>query len=315
MLDPENPPRIFLSYTRKDSANVKELYQKLKQAGYHPWMDIEDILPGQDWEQVLIQAINDAVFFLACLSTNSIDHRGVVQQEIKHALQVWRRKLDDDIYFIPVRLNDCQVPEALAKFNWLDLFQEHGFSRLLAALRTQMERLGYVRKIVLRSRPVDDLSDEMVKVRLREMDFFDFYINWMGRGIKHQYEIVERNYEKLVLDHTTDLIWQQGGLEKDINITDAEAYVQKLNDNKFAGFTDWRLPTLEEAMSLMEPKKNEQRLFIDAVFHKAQRGIWTADKELSGVPWFADFFRGGSYYGVDYNDFYVRAVRSIQSLI
>lgn len=118
MPDPKNSPRIFLSYTRKDGANVKALYQRLKSAGYHPWMDIEDILAGQDWEQVLIQAINDATFFLACLSTNSIDHRGVVQEEIKQALQVWRRKLDDDIYFIPIRLDDCQVPEALAKFNW-----------------------------------------------------------------------------------------------------------------------------------------------------------------------------------------------------
>ncbi len=138
MPEPENPPRVSLSYTRKDSANVKELYQKLKQAEYHPWMDIEDHLPGQDWEQVLIKAINDTPFFLACLSTNSIDHRGVVQEEIKQALQVWRRKLDDDIYFIPVRLNECKVPDTMTKFNWVDLFPEHGFRRLLAAIRSQI---------------------------------------------------------------------------------------------------------------------------------------------------------------------------------
>jgi hypothetical protein len=69
----------FFSPTRaKDGDSAKEFYQKLRQAGYYPWMDKKVILPGQDWEQVMIQAINDAAFFLASLSTNSIDHRGYV---------------------------------------------------------------------------------------------------------------------------------------------------------------------------------------------------------------------------------------------
>lgn len=296
MPDPKNSPRIFLSYTRKDGANVKALYQRLKSAGYHPWMDIEDILAGQDWEQVLIQAINDATFFLACLSTNSIDHRGVVQEEIKQALQVWRRKLDDDIYFIPIRLDDCQVPEALAKFNWVDLFEERGFSRLLAALRTQMERLGYVQKIALRSQPVEDLPEASVVTMLQERDFFDIERNWMGKGIQHHYEVLERNAEELVIDHATGLMWQQGGSGNYRFFEEAQKYLAQLNREKFAGYSDWRLPTLEEAMSLMEPKKNEHGLYIDPVFDKNQRWIWTADREASGGAWVVDFNVGYCYH-------------------
>jgi len=76
-------------------------------------MDIEDILPGEDWEKRIVKTIQEVPFFLACVSTNSVDHRGMVQEEIKEALQVWRRKLDDDIYLIPARLDDCRVPDAL----------------------------------------------------------------------------------------------------------------------------------------------------------------------------------------------------------
>jgi hypothetical protein len=310
MPEPEKPPRLFLSYTRKDSAAVKELYQKLKQAGYHPWMDIEDILPGQVWEQVMIEAINNAMFFLACLSTNSIDHRGVVQEEIKQALQVWRRKLDDDIYFIPIRLNECKVPDTLAKFNWVDVFQEHGFSRLLAAIRAQMERLGHVRRIALRSQPVNELAGQTAVTMLQEKDFYDGNTNWMGKGIKHQYEVVERNGKKLVIDYTTSLMWQQSGSPKKVNYADAEQYVRDLNNQKFAGYNDWRLPTLEEAMSLMEPKKQEQGLFTDSVFDKTQKWIWTADSNALGVAWLVAFSFGNCNYYDNSIRGLVRAVRS-----
>jgi len=49
--------------------------------------------------------------------------------------------------------------------------------------------------------------------------------------------------------------------------------------------SDWRLPTLEEAMSLMEPGKREHGLFIEPIFAGAQRWIWTADKASASAAW------------------------------
>ncbi|MCB9501891.1 MAG: DUF1566 domain-containing protein [Deferribacteres bacterium] len=37
----------------------------------------------------------------------------------------------------------------------------------------------------------------------------------------------------------------------------AVVYIDSLNKANFAGYSDWRLPTLEEAMTLMEPEKKE----------------------------------------------------------
>ncbi len=95
---------------------------------------------------------------------------------------------------------------------------------------------------------------------------------------------------------------------------DAEAYIQQLNAKKFGGYNDWRLPTLEEAMSLMEPKKHRE-LHIDRVFDRTQQWIWTADKESAGRAWCV-FFNGGSCHhsgvGCDGD---VRAVRSGESVI
>jgi len=66
------------------------------------------------------------------------------------------------------------------------------------------------------------------------------------------YESIERSGAKLVIDHATGLMWQQGGSDGFMTFAAAQEYVQKLNREKFAGYSDWRLPTLAEAMSLME---------------------------------------------------------------
>jgi hypothetical protein len=132
--------QIFLSYAREDEEKVESLYQKLSDAGFKPWMDKKDILPGERWEFSIRKAIRRSDFFLACLSANSVNRRGWIQKEIKGALDMWQEKLDSDIYLIPVRLADCRVPESLSDFQWVDLFEEGGWTRLMRAIQVGLER-------------------------------------------------------------------------------------------------------------------------------------------------------------------------------
>lgn len=141
--------RLFLSYARNDHDKVEKLYQDLTDVGFKPWMDTKDILPGEEWRKALNKAISKAHFFLACLSNNSVNKRGVIQDEIKAALETWRQKLEDDIYLIPVRLEKCEVPESLARFQWVDLFEPWGLERLIRALKAGMERLGINQSILV----------------------------------------------------------------------------------------------------------------------------------------------------------------------
>ena len=41
--------QIFLSYSRNDEIKVSHLYKKLSNQGYSPWMDTQDIIPGELW--------------------------------------------------------------------------------------------------------------------------------------------------------------------------------------------------------------------------------------------------------------------------
>lgn len=132
--------QVFLSYTRQDGEQVEWLYQKLSDVGFRPWMDKKDILPGETWESSIRRAIRTSDFFLACLSTNSVNRRGFLQKEIKRALAIWQEKLDSDIYLIPVRLDECEAPESLCDFQWVDLFEENGWERLVRAIKVGVER-------------------------------------------------------------------------------------------------------------------------------------------------------------------------------
>ena len=103
-------------------------------------MDAKDILPGEKWSSSIRKAVQRSDFFLACLSKNSVGKRGWIQREIKGALDIWQEKLDSDIYLIPVRLEDCEAPESLSGFQWVDLFEEDGWTRLVKAIRVGIER-------------------------------------------------------------------------------------------------------------------------------------------------------------------------------
>ena len=112
----------------------------------------------------------------------------------------------------------------------------------------------------------------------------------------------------VVVDSATGLVWQQSGSSR-LTLEEARKYIQKLNEQKFTGYSDWRLPTLEEAMSLTDPKKNEAGLHIDRIFDKTQKWIWTADKKTASLAWTVSFDFGGCRLNHVISVIFVRAVR------
>ncbi|MGB8648960.1 MAG: TIR domain-containing protein [Anaerolineae bacterium] len=141
----EQPPNagaisIFLSYARPDEPRVKELYQHLKNTGFQPWLDLFDLIPGQKWEPAIRQAIAETNFFLACLSNSSISKRGYAQAELKTAIEIFREFPEGEIFLIPVRLEECPVPESLKGIQWVDLYSPDGFDKLCQAICSRKEK-------------------------------------------------------------------------------------------------------------------------------------------------------------------------------
>ena len=129
-------------------------------------------------------------------------------------------------------------------------------------------------------------------------------------SFQHEYEAKTINGDKVVIDHATGLIWQQSGSSDGLNEEIAQTYAGELNREGFAGHSDWRLPTIEELASLMEPIGKNDGLFVDLAFDARQARLLSADGGVQRGTWVADFSQGTLYTYFDSrsnND--VRAVR------
>lgn len=132
--------RPFISYAREDRETALRLYRDLVKSGARPWLDVEDLLPGQDWQHAITRAISESSHFLALLSVHSVNKQGYVQKELRHALDLLDTFPPGDVFVIPVRLDDSKPRhDRLATLHWLDLFADYdeAFQKLLRSLRIE----------------------------------------------------------------------------------------------------------------------------------------------------------------------------------
>ena len=131
------PLQAFLCHSSGDKQPVRDLYRKLTSDGFVPWLDEENLLPGQVWEAEITKAVRSSHVVIVCLSKASTTKAGYVQKEIKVALDVADEQPEGTIFIIPLRLEECTVPDRLKKWQWVDLFNQKGYQKLVVALKTR----------------------------------------------------------------------------------------------------------------------------------------------------------------------------------
>ena len=168
--------QIFLAHASEDKPAVLALHERLKQAGYKPWLDEKDLIPGQNWRSVIPKAIADSQLFIACLSQRSIAKQGFVQREFKMALNQYADRPPNSIYLIPLRLDECDIPDLrqeeyglnLRDLHWLDYWEEDGFEQLERAITHQFNpEPEEPKKTVIVTPPLSVFNFEIVGVNAK----------------------------------------------------------------------------------------------------------------------------------------------------
>jgi TIR domain-containing protein len=136
---------VFISYAREDSDAAKRLQKDLKNAGLNPWLDRECLIAGKNWKISIRKAIKESRYFIPLFSSVSVIKRGYVQKEFKYAIEVLDEFPELEIFVIPCRLDDCEIPyEKLEDIEYVDLFPmwEDGIRRIIQSVTSETDNHG-----------------------------------------------------------------------------------------------------------------------------------------------------------------------------
>ncbi len=140
---------------------------------------------------------------------------------------------------------------------------------------------------------------------------------WKGAPLKPRFvakTIEGVTDDDVVIDRSTGLMWAADGNEagcKDSGRTGWDIAIDYANALDFAGFTDWRVPNINELLSLVD--YSEINPAIDASFFPNTSGTpyWssTGSSTSDTDAWYVTFNRGKTLIVTKTSSYWMRCVR------
>ena len=138
---------VFISYMHENTEIVDRLCQELTSRGIEVWLDRNDINPGSRWKQEIRTAIREGAFFIACFSREyNHSHKTYMNEELTIAIEELRQRPTDRVWFIPVKLNRCKIPdrnvgadETLKDLQYVNLYKDWdaGIQRIIEVIQSE----------------------------------------------------------------------------------------------------------------------------------------------------------------------------------
>lgn len=98
--------------------------------------------------------------------------------------------------------------------------------------------------------------------------------------------------DQTVTDHTTGLLWQQSGFRHLVTWHQAQEHVQRMNREEWGGRDTWRLPTIDELLTLLQPTPHGEDFCIPPVFDTRQKWLWSCDRSSFTAAWYVSLMLG-----------------------
>ncbi len=127
---------VFLCHAREDEPVVDRISRKLLADGFVTWFAASDLLPGDDWEQKIREAIKASDFFLVFLSSQSFAKTGYVQEQMRVAFEQIEKMPDGKRFILPLLIDDCVPPSSFARIPWIRMSDQNWYEKLIKAMRT-----------------------------------------------------------------------------------------------------------------------------------------------------------------------------------
>ena len=91
-------------------------------------------MPGQDWAYEIRKAIHRSDLVIACLSRQFNKQGGFRHEELRIAVEKANSLPEGETFLIPARLEMCDMPKSLRRWQRVDLFEGDGYEKLIKTL-------------------------------------------------------------------------------------------------------------------------------------------------------------------------------------
>ena len=139
-------PTIYISHVMEDRSKAREIYGRLAQAGFRPWLAAEDVLPGEDWREVCLRELREASVAIFLFSDTAWEKwqnwHTFAKHEMIAALEVQADRRGAPV-IIPVRLGPTSIPSDLGRFMAVDLFAPDGWDSIAESRASPHRDAGF----------------------------------------------------------------------------------------------------------------------------------------------------------------------------
>lgn len=140
-----------------------------------------------------------------------------------------------------------------------------------------------------------------------------FQVNELWQPKLYTENIFTEQTEETVVDKATGLIWQRNDNGLPVNRNEADSIIEILNRKQKSGISTWRLPTVNELLTLVHDPKLPESSCPDDVWQKNRQWYWSCDRRSAKTSWYVNTRLG--YTGWQENSCrnFLRAVATISA--
>ena len=121
---------VFLSHNAQDKPSVRRLAERLKQAGLRVWFDEWNVRSGDIIALKVDEGLEQSRVLLLCISPNALASGWVA---LERSTAIHRDPANEGRRFIPLLLADCELPDTLRRYKYVD-FREKAEAAVLKIL-------------------------------------------------------------------------------------------------------------------------------------------------------------------------------------
>ena len=132
--------KIFLGYPSEHLQRAQDVYVFLTSLGLDVWFDKANVVGGDDFrlEREQAQKHADQIHYL--FSKEILERAGEIQRELKVALDISQAQPTGSVYFVPLRVEEVDLPGEFNRLHYIDIFKPDWKLNLCLSIRKRYEQ-------------------------------------------------------------------------------------------------------------------------------------------------------------------------------